>query len=91
MPNFKRIGGGPWKNSQKSVDLIWNDPKAFSRLVGVMTLLDQNHGKSTKCQLHYKVGILDLIIQLAIYFVTYNYYREDFPLTVVIQIWFCLL
>ena len=35
--------------------------KAFSRLVGVMTLLDQNHGKSTKCLLHYKVGILDLI------------------------------
>ena len=26
MPNFKRIGGGPWKNGQKSVDLIWNDP-----------------------------------------------------------------
>ena len=45
--------------------------KAFSRLVGVMTLLDQNHGKSTKskCQLHYKVGILDPIITLTIYFV----------------------
>ena len=26
MPNFKRIGGGPWKNGQKSVDLTWNDP-----------------------------------------------------------------
>ena len=26
MPNFKRIGGGSWKNGQKSVDLIWNDP-----------------------------------------------------------------
>ena len=25
--------------------------KAFSRLVGLMTLLDQNHGKSIKCQL----------------------------------------
>ena len=23
MPNFKRIGGGPWK---PSVDLTWNDP-----------------------------------------------------------------
>ena len=36
----------------------------------MMTLLDQKHGKSTKCQLHYKVGILDLIIQLTIDFVT---------------------
>ena len=26
MPNFKRIGGGPWKNVQKSDDLTWNDP-----------------------------------------------------------------
>ena len=26
MPNFKRIGGGPWKNCQKSDDLTWNDP-----------------------------------------------------------------
>ena len=26
MPNFKIIGGGPWKNGQKSVDLTWNDP-----------------------------------------------------------------
>ena len=26
MPNFKRIGGGPWKNGQKSDDLTWNDP-----------------------------------------------------------------
>ena len=26
MPNLKRIGGGPWKNGQKSVDLTWNDP-----------------------------------------------------------------
>ena len=25
MPNFKRIGGGPWKNGQKSDDLTWND------------------------------------------------------------------
>ena len=32
----------------------------------MMTLLDQNHGKSTKCQLHYKVGILDLIIIIII-------------------------
>ena len=24
MPNFKRIGGGPWK---PSVDLTWNDPR----------------------------------------------------------------
>ena len=23
MPNFKRIGGGPWKSSD---DLTWNDP-----------------------------------------------------------------
>ena len=30
MPKFKRIGGGPWKNVQKSVDLTWNDPKAKS-------------------------------------------------------------
>ena len=30
MPNFKRIGGGPWKNGQKSVDLTWNDPAAKS-------------------------------------------------------------
>ena len=28
MPNFKRIGGGPWKNGQKSDDLTWNDPFA---------------------------------------------------------------
>ena len=21
------MGGGPWKNGQKSVDLTWNDPK----------------------------------------------------------------
>ena len=27
MPNFKRIGGGPWKNGQKSDDLTWNDPE----------------------------------------------------------------
>ena len=26
MPNFKRIGGGPWKYGQKSDDLTWNDP-----------------------------------------------------------------
>ena len=26
MPNFKTIGGGPWKNCQKSVDVTWNDP-----------------------------------------------------------------
>ena len=26
MPNFKSIGGGPWKNGKKSVDLTWNDP-----------------------------------------------------------------
>ena len=33
MPNFKRIGGGPWKNGQKSDDLTWNDPivKAASK------------------------------------------------------------
>ena len=33
MPNFKRIGGGPWKNGQKSVDLTWNDPIVFYRIV----------------------------------------------------------
>ena len=27
MPIFKRIGGGPWKNGQKSDDLTWNDPR----------------------------------------------------------------
>ena len=26
VPNFKRIGGGPWKYGQKSDDLTWNDP-----------------------------------------------------------------
>ena len=25
MPNFKRIGGGPWKSPD---DLTWNDPSA---------------------------------------------------------------
>ena len=27
MPNFKKIGGGPWKNGQKSDDLTGNDPE----------------------------------------------------------------
>ena len=27
MPNFKRIGGGPWKSPD---DLTWNDPGAMS-------------------------------------------------------------
>ena len=33
MPNFKRIGGGPWKNGQKSVDLTWNDPFVLTHVV----------------------------------------------------------
>ena len=32
MPNFKRIGGGPWKNGQKSDDLTWNDPSVTNML-----------------------------------------------------------
>ena len=34
MPNFKRIGGGPWKNGQKSDDLTWNDPGASQLILG---------------------------------------------------------
>ena len=32
VPNLKQIGGGHRKNGQKFVDLMWNDPKVFSRL-----------------------------------------------------------
>ena len=35
MPNFKRIGGGPWK---PSVDLTWNDPEAKDGTMGSDTL-----------------------------------------------------
>ena len=43
MPNFKRIGGGPWKNGQKSVDLTWNDPE-----VNISTkTFEQNGAKIT--------------------------------------------
>ena len=33
MPNFKRIGGGPWKYGQKSDDLTWNDPMVFNSML----------------------------------------------------------
>ena len=36
MPNFKRIGGGPWKNVQKSDDLTWNDPIAMYLSDGIL-------------------------------------------------------
>ena len=42
MPNFKRIGGGPWKNGKKSVDLTWNDPPVGER-IEVFHTHDQNH------------------------------------------------
>ena len=42
MPNFKRIGGGAWKNGQKSVDLTWNDPYAALELVDrIITQMDK--------------------------------------------------
>ena len=31
MPNFKRIGGGPWKSPD---DLTWNDPHVSDGMAG---------------------------------------------------------
>ena len=72
-------------------------------LAGVMTLLDQNHGKSTKTvedpvslthyvtYVSYITKLGSVILLYSLQFILLHNYNEDFLLTVVIQIWFCLL
>ena len=42
MPNFKRIGGGPWK---PSVDLTWNDPYVIIIIIVIRTLRGSSTSK----------------------------------------------
>ena len=56
MPNFKRIGGGPWKNGKKSDDLTWNDPYAV--LVTLQVLVTREREKEEGKTHHFKVNLL---------------------------------
>ena len=51
MPNVKRIGGGPWKNGQKSDDLTWNDPGVLPSITNpwVIFLDNPTHPQSVLC------------------------------------------
>ena len=57
MQNFKTIGGGPWKNGQKSDDLTWNDPGGKSHKLYAKWLEAQSEPVPAVCvnKQHYSV------------------------------------
>ena len=53
MPNFKRIGGGPWKSPDQADDLTWNEPDALVGKLylstGLIIIINNNNGRNGSC------------------------------------------